>query len=359
MNEVSKALQSRLMSGITSGLHRSGQLYVSKNGCEYCDFSVGDVDSNSLMQWFSATKPFAAVAIGQLWERGLLELDQHVSEILPDFAVNGKNAITIRHLLTHTSGFRSIIDLESDIEAWDQTIRRVCDSRIENKWIPGEKAGYQIRSSWFILAEIIRCLDGRSFDIYVREEIFVPLSMDDCWISMNRELSAEYGDRLAGVYDTSGIKPERQNFRDDPTFIECCDPGASGRGPARQLACFYEALMGGGQRCGHRIILPQTAETLISRHRTGMYDHTFQHVMDWGLGFVVNSAIYGAETVPYGFGRHAGPRTFGHCGRQTSAAFADPDAGLVVALVVDGMPGNDKHHNRFNELLSFIYESIL
>ena len=251
-----------------------------------------------------------------------------------------------------------IIDLESDIEAWDQTIRRVCDSRIENKWIPGEKAGYQIRSSWFILAEIIRCLDGRSFDIYVREEIFVPLSMDDCWISMNRELSAEYGDRLAGVYDTSGIKPERQNFRDDPTFIECCDPGASGRGPARQLACFYEALMGGGQRCGHRIILPQTAETLISRHRTGMYDHTFQHVMDWGLGFVVNSAIYGAETVPYGFGRHASARTFGHCGQQTSAAFADPDAGLAMALIVDGMPGDAKHHTRFFELISCVYDRI-
>ena len=130
MNEVSKSLQSRLLSGITSGLHRSGQLYVSKNGCEYCDFSVGDVDSNSLMQWFSATKPFAAVAIGQLWERGLLELDQHVSEILPDFAVNGKNAITIRHLLTHTSGFRSIIDLESDIDRTKVQIQKVFSGQI-------------------------------------------------------------------------------------------------------------------------------------------------------------------------------------------------------------------------------------
>ena len=358
MSDVSKALEDVLLAGINSGLQCGAQLYASINGCKYIDIAVGMVSPDSLMQWFSATKPFAAVAIGQLWERGLLELDQQVGEIIPDFAANGKHEITIRHLLTHTGGFRCRIDLESNIEAWDQMVSRVCASRIEKNWIPGEKAGYQIGSSWYILGEIIRRLDGRAFDKYVRDEIFVPLAMDDCWISMDRELSAKYGDRLAGVYNTSGAGPERQSFRDDLAFVERCVPGASGRGPARQLAHFYEALLGGGQRCGSRIILPQTVEALTSRHRTAMYDHTFQHVVDWGLGFVVNSAVYGVETVPYGFGRHAGARAFGHCGQQTSAAFADPDAGLAMALIVDGMPGDAKHHKRFFELISCVYEGI-
>ena len=359
MSDFAKFMEDCLNDGIKNGLHCGAQLFVSKNGRECIEVAVGTVTTDSLMQWFSATKPFAAVAIGQLWERGLLKLDQLVCDILPEFSANGKEQITVRNLLTHTGGFRSVIDLELNVNSWDQTISRVCASRKEKNWIPGKKAGYQISSSWYILAEMIQRIDGRVFDRYVRDEIFEPLEMYDCWISIHRELATEYADRLAGVYDTTGSVPVRQKFRDDLAFIECCVPGASGRGPARQLAYFYEALLDGGQRCGKRIILPQTVEALTSRHRTGMHDYTFNHVVDWGLGFVVNSAIYGIETVPYGFGRYAGPRTFGHCGQQTSAAFADPDAGLVVALIVDGMPGDNKHQSRFFELLSSVYERLI
>ena len=97
---------------------------------------------------------------------------------------------------------------------------------------------------------------------------------------------------------------------------------------------------------------------MVSRQRTGLFDHTFKHAMDWSLGFVVNSAIYGAETVPYGYGIHASPRTYGHSGQQTSVAFADPDSDLAVALIVNGMPGPDKHHQRFLHLLNALYEDL-
>ena len=65
-----------------------------------------------LMHWFSAGKPFAAVTLGQLWERGLCGLDDPVAQHLPEFAQHGKEAITLRHVLTHTGGFRSRVDLD-------------------------------------------------------------------------------------------------------------------------------------------------------------------------------------------------------------------------------------------------------
>ncbi len=65
-----------------------------------------------LMHWFSAGKPFAVVALGQLWERGLCGLDDPVAQHLPEFAQHGKEAITLRHVLTHTGGFRSRVDLD-------------------------------------------------------------------------------------------------------------------------------------------------------------------------------------------------------------------------------------------------------
>ena len=87
-------------------------------------------------------------------------------------------------------------------------------------------------------------------------------------------------------------------------------------------------LLGRGSWRGRRVLLPQTVEAFTSPHRIGMLDVTFKHVLDWGLGFIVNSNQYGAETVPYGYGHHASPRTFGHSGYRSSTGFADPEHGL-------------------------------
>jgi len=84
---------------------------------------------------------------------------------------------------------------------------------------------------------------------------------------------------------------------------------------------------------------PETVRALTSRQRIGMYDQTFRHVIDWGLGFIINSNRYGADTVPYGFGVDAGESTFGHNGFQSSTACADPEHQLVVAVVCNGTPG--------------------
>src|SRR5947199_6517989 len=109
---------------------------------------------------------------------------------------------------------------------------------------------------------------------------------------------------------------------------------------------------------GVRILSPQTVEALTARHRTGMRDRTFQHVMDWGLGFMVDSNQYGPDTVPYGFGPRASPRTFGHGGYESSISFADPEAGLVVAWVMNGTPGGAKHHARNRAINAAIYEDL-
>ena len=103
---------------------------------------------------------------------------------------------------------------------------------------------------------------------------------------------------------------------------------------------------------------PATLRALTTRQRVGMFDHTFQHVLDWGLGFLINSNRYGRETVPYGYGRHCSEDTFGHSGSQCCAAFADPAHGLVVAWVFNGMPGERIHQKRARELNSVIYEDL-
>ncbi|HEX2643860.1 MAG TPA: serine hydrolase domain-containing protein, partial [Thermoanaerobaculia bacterium] len=311
-----------------------------------------------LMLWLSSTKPVGAVALARLWERGRLELDDPVVRFIPEFGANGKERITLRHILTHTAGIR-MLDVGWPALPWEEIIARLCAMRPEPRWVPGEKGGYHNASSWFVLGEVVRRIDGRPFERFVREEIFEPLGMADCWIGMPPERYRAYHDagRIAPVYDTDKPDHPSQGWESEERCVRC-HPGGNGYGPMRELGRFYETLLAHGAVPGapdRRILTPQTVEALTARHRAGMHDHTFRHILDWGLGFIINSAQYGADTVPYGYGHHASRRTFGHSGYRSSTGFADPERGLAVALAFNGTPANDRHEERVRAVLDALY----
>src|SRR5215218_5132362 len=89
--------------GREEGLHVGAQVYASLAGEVVGDFALGlartapavPMSHDTLMLWMSAGKPVAAVAVAQLWERGLLDLDDAVAKFIPEFAANGKDVITL------------------------------------------------------------------------------------------------------------------------------------------------------------------------------------------------------------------------------------------------------------------------
>jgi CubicO group peptidase (beta-lactamase class C family) len=352
--------------GIARGLHLGAQLYVSLAGEPVADAALGDsrpgrpLAPGDLMLWLSSTKPVAAVAVAQLWERGRLELDDPVVRHLPEFGAHGKERITLRHLLTHTGGIR-LLAVGWPEEPWEAIVARIAAMRPEPRWVPGRKAGYHTASSWFILGEVVSRLDGRPFGRYVREAIFEPLGMRDSWIGMPREryLAYRQEERLAPLWKTERGEAVATGQDAEP-WVTGTHPGGNGWGPLRELGRFYEMLLarGRGPAGGPPLLSPQAVEALTARHRAGMLDHTFQHVIDWGLGFILDSSRYGAETVPYGYGHHASARTFGHSGYRSSTAFADPEPGLVVALAFNGTPGNDDHERRIRAVTDAVYEDL-
>jgi CubicO group peptidase (beta-lactamase class C family) len=349
--------------GMAEGLHIGAQLYASINNTVVADAAWGlarsgvPMRNETLMLWLSSTKPVAAVAIGQLWERGRLDLDDLVAKHIGEFAAGGKERGTIRHILTHTAGFRGAA-LSWTFDPWETLVATVCAARLEPGWIPGKKAGYHASGSWLILGEIVRRLDGRPFERYVREEIFLPLGMEDSWVGMPPERYRAYGDRIGLMHDMSGPEPVANYPGDTEAGCALCRPSGNGHGPIRELARFYEAMLGKGQRLGNRILLPQTVEAMTARHRCGMFDQTFRQVMDWGLGFMVDNNIYGNDGVSYSFGVHASPRTFGHGGQQSSVGLADPEHGLAAAIVFNGKPGEAKHGARIRQTLKALYEDL-
>ena len=381
--------------GIADGLYPGAQLYVSRNRRTVAELSLGEarpgvpMTPETLLLWLSSGKPVTAVAIAQLWERGRLELDDPIARHVPEFGAGGKERITIRHALTHTGGFRSLQVGWPEAE-WEETLGRICAMRREPRWEPGEKAGYHTSSSWFALGEVVRRAGGRPFADFVREEIFLPLGMDDCFIGMPVERWRGYlaADRLAAYWDTE-VRPNTPHPWDQELWVTRPSPGGNGWGPMRQLARLYECLLALGELAPpsdaktdtgpvRRILLPQTVEALVARHRTGMLDHTFRQPMDWGLGVIPNSrpglvetraALWSAERegegaaappelLPYHYGPHASRRAYGHSGLRSSTAFADPTHGLVVALGVTGTAGDEDHRRHFDAVLAAVYEDL-
>lgn len=345
--------------GRDAGLHLGGQLFLALGGEVVADAAFGaarpgePMTRDRKMFWLSSTKPIAAVAIAQLWERGELALDDRVARHVPEFAAGGKEAVTIRHLLTHTSGIR-MLDVGWPRLGWDGIVARVCAQKLEPGWEPGRKAGYHLASSWFLLGELVRRLDGRAFEDYARDEILAPIGMSACSLAVPAAELDDARARLAPMHEVTGSGPRELEEWAAAERLTVCSPGATGLGPIRELARLYRCLLAGGAP----ILRPQTVEAIAARHRVGLVDQTFRAQLDWGLGVIVDSKHYGEGRVPYGYGPHAGPRTFGHSGARSSTAFADPDAGLVVALAVNGLPDDDTHRERFHRLTGAIYEDL-
>ena len=345
-------------------LHLGAQLYVSLAGETVIDAGLGEARAgvrmrpDHLMLWMSSTKPVTAIAIGQLWEKGLVALDDKVVRYIPEFGAGNKDPITIRHILTHTGGFPKAVGPWS-YDPWEKIIAQICASPLEPGWVPGRDCGYHVASGWYILGEIVRRLDGRAYSRYVREEILEPLEMRDSWLGMPPEQHAAYGDRVVPMHLADGNAPPipqpYEFFGESAKAAAICRPGGNSRGPMRELGRFYEALLDGGRG----IIRPQTIEALTSRHTVALRDRIFGVALDRGLGFVIDSKRNGPGAGWYG--NHCSPRTFGHSGYVSSTAFADPEHRLVVAIVYNGMLETAplKHASRITATLDAIYKDLI
>lgn len=353
------SLSAALESGRQAGWHLGAQVAVWRGDELLADAAVGEaragvpMTTESMAIWWSMTKATVAVSVAMLWERGLLDLEAPVATYVPEFAANGKEAITLRHCLTHTGGFRGgdqVSSQAADPEVWwDETVAGICAVPVEPGWEIGRDAGYHLFCSMQMLGECIRRVDGRGYASFVRDELFLPLGMDDCWVGMPGDAVERYGDRIGTMHNTSGDAPVPLSMLDLPVTLARSMPGGYGRGPMKQLVRLYRMLGGQGTLDGARLLSPQTVAAIGARHRTGQFDKTFGVVMDWGLGFNVDGGS---------MGRHCSPRAYGHGGAQSSVAFVDPEFDLAVAIQTNGMPGNEVHYQRFETLNSALYDDL-
>jgi len=358
--------------GVRAKLHVGAQLFVARAGEMVADLGLGlaaagrPMTPDSMMTWLSTSKIPTSVLFAELWQEGVVGLDDPVALHIPEFGVRGKERVTLRHVWTHTC---AMLHVEQKLfpvryrQSHAENIALICGSRLDLGRPPGFSAGYQTSVVSLLLAEIVARKRGGDFRRLARERLLLPLGMTDSWLGMPHEALARYGERLGRTFDTSGPEPcaEGSFAPDAPEQLTHTMPGGNGRGPMRELARVLELLRRGGEMDGVRILSPQTVEAMTARHRCGLPDASWNdQVLDWGLGLTLDSRIhYGGGVHLYGYGPHASPRTYGHSGFRTTVAFCDPEHALVVACSWNGMVADDQvHSDRQNALCGAIYEDL-
>lgn len=344
--------------GREAGWHLGAQVYVSRDGEVLLDAAIGEavpgreLRVDDVMLWYSSGKPWTTVAVLQLWEQGRLGLDDLVADHVDGWG-GGKERATLRHVLTHTGGFPMPGDPTYDADlTWEESVAAVVASPA--LWEPGTKAGYHPASGWRILGAVVEHVDGRRIDRYLRDEVAKPLGIEDCWLGIPLDVQPEYGDRITPVHWTGHRMPA---FRDgaiemvpyridethnEPWHVAKVEPGGGMRGPARELGRFYESLLG----LGPAVLDPKTVETMTAVHRWGVRDATFGTKIPWGLGVQVD------------FTGGPGQRAFGHGGMASSRGLADPDLGLVMVMVSNGLAGYFDAEQRLIELTDAVYSAL-
>ena len=346
-----------LESGRHEGLHVGAQLYVSLAGTPIADAAMGlaragmAMTPDSMMTWLSCSKIATSIALARVWESGAFGLDDPVARHIPEFGARGKQDLRVRDLWTHTAG---LLGVEPRLFAvryqnrFDENLALICAAELDADAAPGRRAGYQTTAVMLVLAELLHRKPGRAFPEYCREELFQPLGMQSSWLGMSESALASCRDRLGETFDTSGAEPRPGSLAPDrPHQLTAVMPGGNGRGPMRELARLLELLDGGGEREGVRLLASDTVAALTSRQRHGLYDHTWNAVIDCGLGLTLDSKRHhGGANHLYGYGRYASDRSFGHAGFRTTLAFCDPECSLVVCCSWNGMVADDDVHSR-------------
>ncbi len=251
----------------------------------------------------SVSKLFTSVAVVQLVEEGRVSLESPVAAYLPEFAAAGKESVTVRHLLTHTSGFTSWLPLWSKWPDKASRIQAVMDQPLTNA--PGTTYLYS-DLNLITLGVMVEKLRGQPLDVVVHDRITAPLGMADTGYNPTDKART-----AATEYQTAPARGMvRGEVHDENAWSLGGVAGHAGVfSTVDDLATLSQALLNGGTYRGQRILSRKSVEALITNFN-GAFPGD-----DHGLGFELDQRWY--------MDALSGPRTAGHTGYTGTSIVID------------------------------------
>jgi CubicO group peptidase (beta-lactamase class C family) len=265
-----------------------------------------------------------ATLVAMQVEAGHLALDAPVARYIPEWITDAgtephsdwRGSVTIRHLLTHSSGLPAHKDYFLTIHSEREAIACICSEPLE--YAPGTKTVYS-DLGFLLLGEILKRVTGRTLDRLARERIFEPLEMNNTMFNPPKSLES----RIAPTENDTTFRKRllRGEVHDENAFAMGGVAGHAGMfATAADLATFCQTILNGGMYAHRRLMTRATIaqftapQTITDNTRT--------------LGWMV-------PTPGSSSGHYFSARSFGHTGFTGSSLWIDPDRQLFVVLLTN------------------------
>ena len=296
-------------------LEHGGANYHKAYGCRALVPWTERMTEDTIFDAASLTKVIATTpAIMLLVEREQVKLDAPVQTYLPEFTGGGKEAVTVRQLLTHTSGLQSGINTRSNWQGQAATIQKICESRLLNP--PGEIFRYS-DLNFILLGELVQRVTRKPLQDFVAREIYRPLKMKDTGYLPPKSKFL----RIAPTEVVNG-KPLRGTVH-DPTAR--CMGGVAGNAgvftTAADLARYARMLLNQGELDGVRLLKPETVHLMTTVQTPENIEARR------GLGWDIDSEYSGprGDLFPVG--------SYGHTGWTGTSVWIDPSSRTFVIFL--------------------------
>ena len=270
---------------------------------------------DTLYDLASITKLFTTTCVMRLVEQGRLALDEPVARRMPEFATGGKDQVTLRQLLTHTSGlpdYLKLWELEPTAEA---RVQRVLSTPLLDP--PGRVFRYS-DLGLIAIGHLVELVTGSSLDVAVRDMVTEPLQLRDTLYRPPADLKA----RIAPTEDEDGVGRGMVwgEVHDENAWSLGGVAGHAGLfSTAADLDRLAQLYLNGGELDGRRLLEPETVAEM-TRNQIG-------RIGARGLGWELNAAYY--------MGHLASPQTYGHTGFTGTSLVIDPRRELLVVLLTN------------------------
>jgi CubicO group peptidase (beta-lactamase class C family) len=380
---MNQYVKERRVAGVVTLVVRQGQVV------HFGAFGQRDIESQATMEKdaifriASMTKAITSVAVMMLAEEGRLVISDPVSKFIPAFkkttvaveyregtstrptiiSVPAKREITIRDLLTHTSGISygtgglvedqykaaNILNFyfADKPEPIGPIVERLAALPFQTQ--PGEKHVYGFSTD--ILGAVIERASGMSLDEFFRTRIFTPLKMPDTYFFLPPEkasrLATLYGVSATGTVERAPDKGRTGQGEYGTGPRMCYSGGAGLLSTAQDYARFMLMLLNGGELDGVRLLGPKTVELMTSNHVGTLFE---EGRFGFGLGFEITEHVGRS-------GRYGSVGEFGWGGAYYTQYWADPQEQLVAVFMTQTLPATGLDlQQKFREL---VYSSIV
>jgi len=330
---------------------------------------------------FSCTKGATALCAHVLASRGALDLDAPVAELWPEFAQHGKERVTTRMMLDHSSAVPAVRARVKDDGPYDWAYMTERLAAEVPFWEPGTRNGYHGFTFGWTVGEMVRRASGKSLGTFFREEIAGPLGLD-FWIGLPEEIEPRVAPIVAHVYKAAdAVTPFMRDLATNKESVaalfyfntgawrsggantragHAAEIGAAnGITNARGLAGMYAPLANGGGDLVDATTLARMGEVSMATHD----DATLRIPTRFALGFMKSMDNRKRSLAAKLWGEDCdsvilGSAAFGHVGAGGSLGFADPVAGMSFGYTMNRMGPGLLMNERGQALVDAAYLSL-